>query len=77
MRGGWFSLIYLFRCIEINYMNIWTVFLFKRELGAVIASQAKKPKAASAGSKSCWKGYAKHGTKMKGGKRVNNCVKCR
>lgn len=25
--------------------------------------------------KSCWKGYEKRGTKMKGGKRVNNCVK--
>ena len=25
------------------------------------------------GSK-CWKGYHKEGTKMKGGKRVNNCV---
>lgn len=24
---------------------------------------------------SCWKGYKKMGTKMKGGKRVNNCVK--
>jgi len=24
---------------------------------------------------SCWKGYKKQGTKMKGGKRVNNCVK--
>lgn len=23
----------------------------------------------------CWEGYAKRGTKMKGGKRVNNCVK--
>ena len=23
----------------------------------------------------CWKGYKKQGTKMKGGKRVNNCVK--
>jgi hypothetical protein len=24
---------------------------------------------------SCWKGYAKQGTKKKGGKTVNNCVK--
>jgi len=23
----------------------------------------------------CWKGYHKQGTKLKGGKRVNNCVK--
>ena len=23
----------------------------------------------------CWKGYRKSGTKMKGGVRVNNCVK--
>jgi len=27
------------------------------------------------GFKSCWKGYRKQGTKMKGGKEVNNCVK--
>jgi len=27
------------------------------------------------GSKTCWKGYRKAGTKMKGGKEVNNCVK--
>jgi hypothetical protein len=25
----------------------------------------------------CWKGYHKQGTKLKGGKRVNNCVKNR
>ncbi len=24
---------------------------------------------------SCWEGYRKSGTKIKGGKRVNNCVK--
>jgi len=24
---------------------------------------------------SCWKGYVKQGTKKKGGKTVNNCVK--
>ena len=27
------------------------------------------------GNTSCWKGYTKKGTKMKGGKEVNNCVK--
>ena len=27
------------------------------------------------GFKSCWKGYKKAGTKVKGGKEVNNCVK--
>ena len=27
------------------------------------------------GFKSCWKGYKKQGTKIKGGKEVNNCVK--
>ena len=27
------------------------------------------------GFKSCWKGYKKQGTKVKGGKEVNNCVK--
>jgi len=25
--------------------------------------------------KSCWKGYEKQGAKVKGGKKVNNCVK--
>lgn len=35
----------------------------------------KKKKSKSALSKSCWKGYKKSGTKMKGGKRVNNCKK--
>lgn len=25
--------------------------------------------------KACWKGYKKKGTKMKGGEKVNNCVK--
>ena len=25
--------------------------------------------------KSCWKGYEKRGTKQKGGRTVNNCVK--
>jgi|TARA_R110000744_G_scaffold365831_1_gene474717 hypothetical protein len=25
--------------------------------------------------KACWKGYTQRGTKMKGGKRVDNCVK--
>jgi hypothetical protein len=27
------------------------------------------------GNTSCWKGYKKQGTKKKGGKEVNNCVK--
>ncbi len=31
----------------------------------------KKP----ATSKSCWKGYKKEGTKVKAGKKVNNCKK--
>ena len=26
-------------------------------------------------AQNCWKGYKKQGTKMKGSKRVNNCVK--
>jgi hypothetical protein len=29
----------------------------------------------SATKKSCWEGYKKQGTKIKGGKTVNNCVK--
>ena len=31
-------------------------------------------KAAEPTDKSCWKGYKKEGTKIKGGKKVNNCV---
>lgn len=32
-------------------------------------------KQSRATKKSCWKSYEKKGTKIKGGKRVNNCVK--
>lgn len=35
----------------------------------------KRSEMKNGGSISCWKGYEKQGTKMKGGKRVNNCVK--
>ena len=35
----------------------------------------KLKKAKSGTNISCWKGYEKKGTKMKGGKIVNNCVK--
>jgi len=39
---------------------------------------AKKSKAKATNSRldpSCWTGYKKSGTKVKGGTRVNNCVK--
>jgi len=32
-------------------------------------------KAKGLDGKACWKGYKLQGTKMKGGKRVDNCVK--
>ena len=32
-------------------------------------------KAKGMDGKACWKGYKLQGTKMKGGKRVDNCVK--
>ena len=32
-------------------------------------------KAKGMDGKACWKGYSLRGTKMKGGKRVDNCVK--
>ena len=35
----------------------------------------KKPATKQRLDKSCWKGYKKSGTKVKGGTRVNNCVK--
>ena len=34
-----------------------------------------KAKAKGIDGKACWKGYRREGTKMKGGKRVDNCVK--
>ena len=34
-----------------------------------------KGKAKGMDGKACWKGYSLRGTKMKGGKRVDNCVK--
>ncbi len=34
-----------------------------------------KAKAKGIDGKACWKGYTLRGTKMKGGKRVDNCVK--
>jgi intracellular sulfur oxidation DsrE/DsrF family protein len=34
-----------------------------------------KAKAKGIDGKACWKGYSLRGTKMKGGKRVDNCVK--
>jgi len=36
---------------------------------------AKKKATKQRLDKSCWKGYKKQGTKVKGGTRVNNCVK--
>ena len=40
---------------------------FKEHFNLWEAKQRLDPK--------CWTGYRKDGTKMKGGKRVNNCVK--
>ena len=34
-----------------------------------------KGKAKGMDGKACWKGYSLRGTKMKGGKKVDNCVK--
>ena len=46
---------------------------------AIYASKAEnspaKAKAKGMDGKACWKGYSLRGTKMKGGKRVDNCVK--
>ena len=38
-------------------------------------SPVKAGKAKGMDGKACWKGYSLRGTKMKGGKRVDNCVK--
>ncbi len=35
----------------------------------------KRGKKKGKDGKACWKGYKLQGTKMKGGKRVDNCVK--
>jgi len=40
-----------------------------------IISEVKMDGKDDNGFKSCWKGYKKQGTKVKGGKEVNNCVK--
>ena len=37
-------------------------------------SPLKAGKAKGLDGKACWKGYSLRGTKMKGGKRVDNCV---
>jgi len=37
-----------------------------------IHMKVKKKKSTA---KKCWKGYTKKGIKLKGGKKVNNCVK--
>ena len=42
-----------------------------KEAREVAAKKATKTRL----DKSCWKGYKKSGTKVKGGTRVNNCVK--
>lgn len=55
----------------------------KKSLGKRIAdkfvnrsvSGGKKPHDEDEEKKDCWKGYEKKGTKKKGGKTVNNCVK--
>jgi hypothetical protein len=39
------------------------------------SSHVKKDGVDDNGNTSCWKGYVKKGTKIKGGKEVNNCVK--
>lgn len=38
-------------------------------------SPLKAGKAKGIDGKACWKGYKLEGTKMKGGKKVDNCVK--
>ena len=37
-------------------------------------AKKKSKKAKGLDGKACWKGYKLAGTKMKGGKRVDNCV---
>ena len=39
------------------------------------ATSPMKAKAKGMDGKACWKGYSLRGTKMKGGKNVDNCVK--
>lgn len=40
-----------------------------------MAKKKSSGKAKGLDGKACWKGYKLAGTKMKGGKRVDNCVK--
>jgi len=39
------------------------------------STSALKAKAKGMDGKACWEGYKLQGTKMKGGKKVDNCVK--
>ena len=45
----------------------------KKHISKMEDSPMKKKKGLD--GKACWKGYSLRGTKMKGGKRVDNCVK--
>ena len=48
---------------------------FKMKGYSYPATSPMKAKAKGMDGKACWKGYTLRGTKMKGGKRVDNCVK--
>ena len=47
----------------------------KAELFKIIKSILKEEKKKGLDGKACWDGYKLQGTKMKGGKRVDNCIK--
>lgn len=56
--------------------EVGTTYEFVMEDGeTIIMEKIKMDGVDDNGSKTCWKGYKKAGTKNKGGKEVNNCVK--
>ena len=55
--------------VEKNWQRQWST----SERSLVMPAKKKETKQRL--DPSCWKGYEKKGTKVKGGTRVNNCVK--
>lgn len=49
--------------------------MFKMKGPSLYRNSPLKEKAKGVDGKACWKGYSLRGTKMKNGKRVDNCVK--
>lgn len=60
---------------EIKYTNVVKKEEVESEETTIEEAKNKEGKEQGLDGKACWKGYKKAGTKMKGGKLVDNCVK--